>query len=114
MLACLEVAISGDSEAALRVSRCVVRSLEEQAALAARRLLRQAQQQWPSPRARLERERQFRDLSELQHTAAAPSVNLVRRLRDRAAMEVGLAPDETAFEPVQAWRALQQARGGAC
>ncbi len=113
MLGCLEVAISGDSEAALRVSRCVVRSLEEQATVAARQLSRQAQLQWPSPRARLERERQFRDLSELQHTASAPSVNLVRRLRDRAAMEAGLAPDETAFEPAQALRGLHQGHSGA-
>lgn len=110
MLACLEVAISGDGEAALRVSRCVVRSLEEQPAVAARRRLRQARQQWPSPRARLERERQFRDLSELQRTASAPSVNLVRRLRDRAAMEAGLVADEAALEPTQALRELHQGR----
>ena len=105
LLACLEVAGGGECEPALRVSRCVVRALEEQAAREQQVQARHrgsVHAQWPSPLARLERERQFRDLTELQYTAATPSVNLVRRLRDRAAMEAGLPTDEAIFEPAAA------------
>ncbi len=88
MLACLEAAQTGECEPVLRVSENLVRALETRAfaATGARR---------QDPGIRLERQRQHRDLCELRRTAAAPSPNLIRRLRDRAAMEAAM--------PIEDW-----------
>jgi len=94
LLACLEAAQTGACEPVVRVSRYAVHFLETQYFHQAEP--RPAFERSPrsSPRVRLERERQYRDLGELRKTAAAPSVNLVRRLRDRAAMEARLPLDD--------------------
>ena len=94
LLACLEAAQTGACEPVVRVSRYAVHLLEMQGSDQAQS--RKAFERSPrsNPQVRLERERQYRDLGELRKTAAAPSVNLVRRLRDRAAMEARLPLDD--------------------
>ena len=99
MLACLEAARTGGSEPVVRVSRHIVflaaHSVGAQLPQRARGTAAVEQTSPEITQARLERERQYRDLCELRKTAAAPSVNLVRRLRDRAAMEAALTPDDS-------------------
>jgi hypothetical protein len=106
MFYCLEAAKSGDSQEVLRACSHVRDAIDEACELRLYgnelRVGERHHLDGAYPLVDRERERQLRDLSELQLTAAQPSLNVIRRLRDRAFAEAtsALVIDEVR---VEAW-----------